>query len=134
MNTADVAPAFQASRFGYDVWLGNSRGNKYSRAHTKYNPDWDTSFWMFDWESMGDYDLPANLEYIIKTNGHSKVAYIGHSQGTTQLFYALAENESYYADKLSLFVALGPVTKLGNIKSPLLSIVSEFADIIEPIA
>ena len=133
MNTADVAPAFQASRFGYAVWLGNSRGNKYSRAHKQMNPDWDTTFWMFGWEEMGTYDVPANLEYIIKSTGHSKVAYIAHSQGTTQMFYALAENEAYFVDKVSIFVALGPVTKLTHCKSGLINVVADFSDVIEPI-
>lgn len=33
---------------GYDVWLGNARGNTYSRNHTKWNPDVDKKeFWDF---------------------------------------------------------------------------------------
>jgi len=78
MNTADVAPAFVASRDGYDVRLGNSRGNKYSREHIKLDPD-STEFWMFDWQQMGDGDIPAVTDYIIKITGHPKIAYVGHS-------------------------------------------------------
>lgn len=64
MNTADVAPAFVAARAGYDVWLGNSRENKYSRDHIKLDP-WYHDFWMFDWQQMGDFDIPAVTEFII---------------------------------------------------------------------
>jgi lysosomal acid lipase/cholesteryl ester hydrolase len=51
INTADKAPAFIAASMGYDVWLGNTRGNKYSRKHTSLNPDFNREkFWDFDFE------------------------------------------------------------------------------------
>jgi lysosomal acid lipase/cholesteryl ester hydrolase len=50
MNYANVAPAFVAVRDGYDVWLGNSRGNTYSCKHVSLDP-WknEKKFWDFDW-------------------------------------------------------------------------------------
>lgn len=35
---------------GFDVWLGNYRGNTYSRKHTSMDPDWpllNNPFWHF---------------------------------------------------------------------------------------
>lgn len=63
MNHPDVAPAFVAVNDGYDVWLGNSRGNKYSRAHKTLDPNKD-KFWYTDWEEMGAFDQPAIMDYI----------------------------------------------------------------------
>lgn len=63
MNWPDVAPAFVAARAGYDVWLGNSRGNKYSMEHKSLDPK-KKDYWMFSFEEMGDHDIPALLEYI----------------------------------------------------------------------
>ncbi len=83
MNTPDKAPGFIAAADGYDVWFGNSRGNKYSRDHVKLDPDSDNSFWFFDWEQMGTYDITAEIQYILDQTKQAKVAYIGHSQGTT---------------------------------------------------
>jgi predicted alpha/beta hydrolase len=65
MHYPEVAPAFVAARAGYDVWLGNSRGNTYSRKHVKYSPDKnEKKFWAFDWEQMGQYDIPAVLDHM----------------------------------------------------------------------
>jgi len=34
---------------GYDVWLGNARGNTYSRHHVSLDPERDSSFWNFSY-------------------------------------------------------------------------------------
>ena len=50
MNYASKAPAFVAANAGYDVWLGNSRGNTYSLANRKYDPNKDEKkFFDFSW-------------------------------------------------------------------------------------
>jgi lysosomal acid lipase/cholesteryl ester hydrolase len=59
MHYASVAPAFQLVRAGYDVWLGNSRGSKYSLGHTSLNPKKDKSYWQYSWTEMGKYDAPT---------------------------------------------------------------------------
>lgn len=46
-NTPDVAPAFTLARAGYDVWLGNNRGNIYSRGHTSLVADTDSVYFNY---------------------------------------------------------------------------------------
>lgn len=36
-NDSDKALPFQFANKGYDVWLGNNRGNKYSDKHVSLN-------------------------------------------------------------------------------------------------
>lgn len=129
MHYAEVAPAFVAARAGYDVWLGNSRGNTFSRKHTSLDPEKDAKqYWDFDWQEMGSGDLPAFIDYILDDTEQEKLAYIGHSQGTSQMFYALSENESYFKDKLSLYVALGPVTKIPHEQTKAIKLAADIYD------
>jgi pimeloyl-ACP methyl ester carboxylesterase len=41
---------------------------------------------------MGIYDLPAMIDYVRDQSKQEKVSYIGHSQGTTEMFLALGLN------------------------------------------
>lgn len=66
------------SRKGHDIWMGNNRGNTYSRGHVEYTPK-DKEFWDFDQEQMGIYDLPAEIEYILNHSKQEQLTYIGHS-------------------------------------------------------
>mmetsp|Transcript_15439 Transcript_15439/g.26121 ORF Transcript_15439/g.26121 Transcript_15439/m.26121 type:complete len:84 (+) Transcript_15439:502-753(+) len=82
MNYASVAPAFKLVEAGYDVWLGNQRGTKYSLGHTSLNYKKDKKYWEFSFTEMGDFDAPAQIDYVRGSTGAEKLTYIGHSQGT----------------------------------------------------
>lgn len=40
---------------------------------------------------MGKYDLFAQIGYIKNLTGVEKIGYVGYSQGTLEMFYALSE-------------------------------------------
>lgn len=60
---------------------------------------------------MGEYDLPKSINYVRELTGQYKVAYFGHSQGTTSMFSALASNEEYWKERISIFIAYAPVLR-----------------------
>ena len=101
---------------GYEVWLGNNRGNGVSMGHIKYTPN-DPQFWNFTWSDMARYDLPAQLNHVLARSNQSRAYYIGHSEGTIQAFAALIEQPSL-ADMLHLYVALAPVAYVGTRLGP----------------
>lgn len=109
---------------GYDVWLGNNRGNKYSRMHVSLNPDTDKVFWKFSYHEMGTKDLPAMIDFILNATGREKISYIGHSQGNAQLFAALTLKSDYFTQRLNAFLAFGPVSNLANLNSTFLKTVA----------
>ena len=59
---------------GFDVWMGNFRGNVYSRNHTSLNPNTIIGpFWDFTWWENGVMDIPAMLNYILETTSQEKL-------------------------------------------------------------
>lgn len=104
---------------GYDVWLGNARGNRYSRRHVKHNPDafffFKKKFWNFSWHEIGTIDLPTMIDYILDQTGFPKLHYIGHSQGTT-IFFVMCAELPEYNDKIHLMTALAPVALMGHVE------------------
>lgn len=120
--------AFLLVELGYDVWLGNARGNTYSKRHVRLRND-DAEFWNFSWHEMALFDIPAEIDYIykIRTMEHlqvnrvsdcSNLLYVGHSMGTTMAFAMLSLRPDYN-DKIRAIMALAPVAYMSNVKSPI---------------
>ena len=94
---------------GYDVWIGNNRGTMYSWGHKTLDAAVDAEYWDWTWADMGLYDDPANINMIKAATGEDKIFYIGYSQGTGQMHYALAKNEkSYHVNNLHKVVHMAP--------------------------
>ncbi|PSS28045.1 hypothetical protein M430DRAFT_75077, partial [Amorphotheca resinae ATCC 22711] len=97
---------FRLVEMGYDVWLGNNRGNKYSKKSTHHSPT-DIPFWDFSIDEFAFYDIPDSIHYILETTAAPSLSYIGFSQGTAQAFAALAVHPKLN-DKINVFIALAP--------------------------
>ena len=114
-NGEDASLTYMLANAGFDVYLGNSRGNRYSREHVSLDPK-SKEFWGFSFQEMGEKDVPANFKAIRELSGVNKITYIGHSQGTSQMFAALSDPaiRPKVAPYLESFNALAPVVFLTN--------------------
>lgn len=110
---------------GFDVWMGNNRGNYFSSSWNRSEPvATSDAFWNFSFADMGVFDVPANIDYILKHTGKPHLQYIAHSQGTTQFFIAAQTPgiSEFLKKSVSKFIALSPVAFLGDTTSELLRI------------
>uniref|UniRef100_A0A670ICU8 Lipase n=1 Tax=Podarcis muralis TaxID=64176 RepID=A0A670ICU8_PODMU len=92
---------------GYDVWLGNTRGNTWSSKHINYTEK-HQEFWLFSFDEKAKYDLPASINFVLNKTGQEKIFYVGHSEGTTMAFIAFS-TMPHLAKKIKMFFALAPV-------------------------
>jgi len=123
LNFPSQSLGFILADAGYDVWLGNTRGNTYGRRHTKLNPK-DPLFWDFSFDELIADDLPSMINYVRAKSGQDKIFYIGHSQGTMMGFAGFTNDT--LASKIRLYVALAPVAYVANIKVSLLRYLAEY--------
>lgn len=110
----DALP-FLLSDAGYDVWLGNARGNRYSKNHTTLSLK-HPNFWRFSWHEIGYFDIAAAIDYTLSTEngkGQDGIHYVGHSQGTTVMFVLPSMRPEYNA-KIKTAHLLAPVAFMHN--------------------
>jgi lysosomal acid lipase/cholesteryl ester hydrolase len=120
-NSPNQSLAFLLADQGFDVWLGNVRGNTYSKNNTVLKPSQD-AFWAWSWDEMARYDLPAMLGYVMNYTNQSDVFYVGHSQGTTMAFAGFSINQNL-SSHIKAFFALAPIATVAHMKGllPLLA-------------
>ena len=127
INPPSESLAFILADAGYDVWMGNNRGNALSLGHVSLDHQTDTKYWDFSFDEFARQDLPSMLEYALRVSeAQTLAAYIGHSQGSTQAFAAFSRDLDL-ASAVELFVALAPVTAVGHQKSPVFNVLAKMS-------
>ncbi|KAH7730308.1 CBN-LIPL-6 protein [Aphelenchoides avenae] len=113
-NLPNQSAGFIFADAGFDVWMGNVRGNYYSQRHVNLSTS-DRAFWQFTWDEMANYDIPAMVDAVLSITEQPFVYYVGHSQGTEIMFAKLASDPKFNA-KVRKFFALAPVAAVGHIR------------------
>lgn len=72
------------AELGFDVWIGNNRGTRYSAKGNERR-----GYWNFSFDEIAKYDVPTLINGVLNRTERQKLIYVGHSQGSTQLMARL---------------------------------------------
>lgn len=106
---------FRLSRAGYDVWLGNYRGNKYSWRHKFLSPT-SNQYWDFSLDEIIHFDIPAMIQLVLRRSKQEKISIVGFSQGTATPIACLSVHPEFQL-KVDKLIGLASTTKpspIGN--------------------
>ncbi|MDP2435593.1 MAG: alpha/beta fold hydrolase [archaeon] len=133
LNMPNQSLSYVLADAGFDVWMPNNRGNKESRlpnANLNSSTPEDREWWQFSWDQMALYDVPGVIGYVTSLTGFSKVSYIGHSEGSLQMFAALVALPEV-ADLVSSFQAFGPVAYANHLEQTTFrKLAEDYADVL----
>ncbi|PWW78948.1 alpha/beta-hydrolase [Tuber magnatum] len=107
---------FVLVEMGFDVWLGNNRGNKYSKKSI-HHPSSTPKFWDFSMDEFAFHDVPDSINYILSTSKRNSLSYIGFSQGTAQAFATLSIHPDLN-EKVDVLIALAPAMSPEGLSNP----------------
>ncbi|KAK3916016.1 Lipase 1 [Frankliniella fusca] len=97
---------------GYDVWLGNARGNGVAVGHVRLKPS-QRQFWDFGLHEHAELDIPAMIDYILHVTGQPSLSYAGISMGSTNLLMLAAVRPEYDKFINGAFL-MGPVSDISQ--------------------
>ncbi|KAG7985888.1 hypothetical protein I3843_03G050100 [Carya illinoinensis] len=102
---------------GFDVWIANTRGTRFSRRHTSLDSN-QPAFWNWSWDELVSFDLPAVFDFVYGQTGQ-KIDY-----GT---LVALASfSEGNLVKQLKSAALLSPIAYLSHMSTALGVVAAKF--------
>ncbi|XAR58270.1 Triacylglycerol lipase [Bertholletia excelsa] len=115
LNPPEQSLALILADSGFDVWIANTRGTRFSSRHLTLNPK-KPEFWDWTWDDLVAYELPAVINFVFKQTGQ-KIDYVGHSQGTLTALASFSEGKQ--VDKVKAAALLSPIAYLSHMTTAL---------------
>ncbi|KAL6900735.1 hypothetical protein ACP4OV_005411 [Aristida adscensionis] len=115
LTSPEESLAYILADRGFDVWIANNRGTRWSRRHVSLDPS-SRLYWNWSWDDLVVSDLPALVDFVAGQTGQ-KPHYVGHSMGTLVALAAFSEGR--VVDKLKSAALLTPVAYLAHITTPI---------------
>lgn len=113
INSNEQSLGYILADNGFDVWIGNVRGTRWSKGHSTLSVH-DKLFWDWSWQDLAECDVLAMLSYVY-TVTQSKISYVGHSQGTIMGLAAFTMPE--IVKMISSAALLCPISYLDHISA-----------------
>ncbi|KAK4483219.1 hypothetical protein RD792_010401, partial [Penstemon davidsonii] len=115
LNSPEQSLAMILADNGYDVWISNIRGTRFSRRHVTYDPS-NPEYWNWTWDDLVTHDLPSVIELVFRQTGQ-KIHYVGHSMGTLIALASFSEGKQ--VDKVKSAALLSPIAYLSHMNTAL---------------
>ena len=108
VDRSETAMPLRLYKDGFDVWLAVTRGQVGSREHKEYEFE-EEGFWDWSFQDLAVYETKAFFDFIYNET-HRPISYMGFSQGTTQMFFAIGLEYEYYAERTNKVAQISPCT------------------------
>ncbi|TMW91235.1 hypothetical protein EJD97_014587 [Solanum chilense] len=115
LSPPEESVAMMLADNGFDVWISNTRGTRYSRRHVTLDAR-DSEYWNWSWDELIVHDLPSVIDFIFKQTGQ-KIHYVGHSMGTLIALASFSEGREI--DKVKSAALLSPIAYLSHMTTAL---------------
>ena len=103
---------FEMAKRGFDVWLGNLRGNLECLGHKTLDHR-ESKYWRHNFDDFTFRDLPAMIQTVLQRTAKERLDYVGHSIGSAVLFALLTVSPKYNTI-VHRFIAYPPVAYLAS--------------------
>ncbi|KAF8406257.1 hypothetical protein HHK36_008342 [Tetracentron sinense] len=113
LNSMEQSLGFILADQGFDVWVGNVRGTRWSHGHISLSEK-DKEFWDWSWQELALYDLAEMINYVNSIT-NSKIFFVGHSQGTIMALAAFTQSDIVEMVEAAAFLC--PISYLGHISA-----------------
>ncbi|XP_047070767.1 triacylglycerol lipase 2-like [Lolium rigidum] len=115
LSSPEESLAYILADRGFDVWIANTRGTRWSKRHVSLDPS-SQDYWDWSWDDLVTNDMPKMVDYVY-THTAQKPHFVGHSLGTLVALAALSEGR--LVDKMKSAALLTPVAYLAHMTTPL---------------